>query len=880
MGTMIIAVALLVQPADSVTVPGIVVDAEGRPVSDVEVVLAGRKRPELSVPTLARTTTDSQGVFRLQVARERLQGIGPFQAVWAYRPGRTIAVSHVEPTGNAASQPVRLTLAEPFPRTVTIRDPDGRPLAGIRLVPLLDAMDGRGLYFTPDDWLERLTVATGPDGVATIPYLPAKVDPTRLRATAAGMIPHDFPLPDRPGSDRFTLELGRPAELTGSVTDASGQPAANVPVEVWSFDLRYEASDPGGKPKPALPGRLVHFDSGPIRTGADGSYRTPRQLMTGQTYQVVIRPEGDPTVNSGLLTLNTDLTTAPPLRIPLVQRRKLIGLVRDRQGQPVAGARVFLPSGEPSTTTDARGRYLLEGALPDKTYALVQADGFRLQGWPVRPARQPEERTLTLTRTSEASDRTMTVVPAPIPREEARALARRVLEPHLQAALAKGDENTRWDAIRLLSQCDPYRALELLEKQQFQSPGLDASLRNRIGAELLATDPVEAESVVAAIPDPGDRALGYAWLAESLPETARDRRRGLLERATVQVQAPAGAGRGSDPRTRLFELARVAGGWLDLGEVEKARPLIREGLEIATALPPAQRYLRSFLPTAARLETDRVLSLIRDLSDSRRRSCYVAISEALANEHPAEAERVFQLIDDASRVPVYERKKEVALRLCHPMARTDPERARRLVAGLKTPREQACAWALVALGLADRDRPAARSALAESIRIIDGLSGSRDAAALATTGLVAVNPAASILPIVERVAPERLEEVFWKAVARSLKGGGESLVFLARYDRDVADVLMQSSTARPRGPNGDVSYVWIFIQAGAVIDPRGAAAMLETLPPGDLNARDMRNRLIMQARDKLITCLVEPMDEHWKAAWERAGIPIGKPRLR
>src|SRR5262249_29658937 len=162
------------------------------------------------------------------------------------------------------------------------------------------------------------------------------------------------------------------------------------------------------------------------------------------------------------------------------------------------------------------------GVLPDRTYLLVKAEGFRLQGWPAAPARQPPERTLTIVRTSEPPDRTMAPLQAPIPAEEARALAPRVLEPYLQAVLEKDDDNSRWNSIRMLSQVDPTRALELLEKRHFQDPGLDASLRNRIAAELLATDPVEAESIVAAIENPGDRALGYAWLAEALPDAARD----------------------------------------------------------------------------------------------------------------------------------------------------------------------------------------------------------------------------------------------------------------------------------------------------------------------------------------------------------------------
>ena len=134
-----------------------------------------------------------------------------------------------------------------------------------------------------------------------------------------------------------------------------------------------------------------------------------------------------------------------------------------------------------------------------------------------------------------------------------------------------------------------------------------------------------------------------------------------------------------------------------------------------------ERYHADFLSTAARIEPDRVLSL--DPGPQQRRAaghCYAAVAESLANEHPAEAERVFQLIDDSSRV-AGENRTQIALRLCRRLAKTDPERARRIIAGLKTPQDQACGWALLALGLAERDKPAARSALAESIQVIDRL---------------------------------------------------------------------------------------------------------------------------------------------------------------
>ena len=183
-----------------------------------------------------------------------------------------------------------------------------------------------------------------------------------VRVTAPGIVPHVFPLPGRPGNNRVTLKLGRPARLAGSVFNDSGQPAANVPVEVWVENMYYTPSNPDGNPRPAGVPSLIHFDSGPIRTGADGSFRTPPQLMTGWSYRIVIRPEGDAPVNSDSLTARTELTTVPPLR--LQQRRKLIGLVHDRQGQPVAGARVFLPSGEPRPRRMPRAASCWKASFP------------------------------------------------------------------------------------------------------------------------------------------------------------------------------------------------------------------------------------------------------------------------------------------------------------------------------------------------------------------------------------------------------------------------------------------------------------------------------------------------------------------------------------
>jgi hypothetical protein len=267
----LLAALVAQQPADSLALSGVVVDTAGKPVSNVEVVLGGRILAEGSASALARMNTNDQGEFRLELVRQRLEGTGPLRFIWAYQPGRTVGIQRVDLTGNPPLPSVRLTLAEPFKRTLSVLDSEGRPVAGARLAPVL-----LSAFQTPDDWLERLTIVTGADGLATLTCLPVTIDPITVRVSAPGIVPHDLPLPRRPGSDRFTLKLGRRARLSGSVFYDSGEPAVNVTVEVWVQNPIYLPDGSGERKASGIPS-MIHFDSGPLRTRADGSFETPQQ---------------------------------------------------------------------------------------------------------------------------------------------------------------------------------------------------------------------------------------------------------------------------------------------------------------------------------------------------------------------------------------------------------------------------------------------------------------------------------------------------------------------------------------------------------------------------------------------------------------------------
>ena len=123
-----------------------------------------------------------------------------------------------------------------------------------------------------------------------------------------------------------------------------------------------------------------------------------------------------------------------PRTLPLmVQRpmRTVSGRVVDRQGKPVANIEVFQSGDGPertTTQTDADGA-VFPGRLSPGTRVSLRARRRVFDsraGWSSRPRATV---TVELTRTSERPAREMKMLADPIPLEESRALARRLVEP-------------------------------------------------------------------------------------------------------------------------------------------------------------------------------------------------------------------------------------------------------------------------------------------------------------------------------------------------------------------------------------------------------------------------------------------------------------------
>lgn len=879
-----------------------VVDSQGHPLPAVDTgVTIGYQRGSKSTMVFEQTKADGKGQVRLEVARRRPIGIVSHAYVWAHQPGRSVAAALVNLGVRTSPPPVPLTLEEPAKREMTILGPDDRPMRGLRIAPYAFRSAGRSRrsLTVPEEWVDRLTTTTDANGTATLTCLAPNMQLLAIRVAGPGIAPHTLPINTAAGNG--VLKLSRPGRLVGIVRTTAGQPLTDVPVEVW-----VQGAGTGSSRlinQSITPTEVVRFDPPALKTGPQGAFQTPPTLLNGSSYRVSIRHEGYLPFLSDWLTLDGERTAVPTIRLePL---RTLTGRIADSQGRAVAGARVFVAGQHPETATDAEGRFTLRDLRPGKTVLLAEKPGFRLRGRPVDPSASTEVRSLTLARTGEVLEPTIKPMPEVLPLEESRAVAEQLLRPCLPDEAEPGNNHMNLAAIAALGSFDPDHALKLLQNGEFQKDAYYARAQAEIAAGLAEKAPERAVALVEAIPDSSEKVRHLIEVARALPASERDRKNALLDQASRGLNA-------FQPYVQLqWPLPSIVEQWLDMGERDRARLLLQKGKSRYDAVPAGSTgTLPEFLRQLARLEPDQAIERLRKIPDLTKLSTMVlsydspaAIAVGLATDHPARAERTFNLWD-RTEVQWQWHTTHYAMRLCYRLARVDPARARRVAIAQRGPSERALAWAYVALGLAEnKDRAAAAESIDQAIEETDRLrqSGPGPEAIPILSDVLLMyptNPAALILPVVERAAPDRFDDIFWRAVAlhprvedyeeRDFQYSdiGFECILIARYDRAVAaalfapmDTYLHGLAARRERRNAFASS---HLVALSCIDPRAAVSLLDSLTspgPFDPPLSDYSvSNPAHAARMILARALGQPAERRWKFLWSRIGaqLPLGE----
>lgn len=355
---------------------GRVVDPQGRPLGDVEVLAVpqgslGPRAFSPSDPVADRTKTDPQGRFELGHLRPE-QGY----EVRASRTG-TLPAARSATVGDAAAPPRELTLVLAPSRSARgkVQDPDGKPIAGAEAAVRPALRPGSPDTDTGDT--EAPAVQSDARGVFSIPELPAaEVELTvRRKGYAAAVLPA-LRIPAGSGpADLGVVTLRPGATLAGRVIDQRGRAVAGG--EVFLLE---EPAGPNGIDR-ALKDRKPAAATGP-----DGRFSI-EDLAKGSPVHVAVRA-------AGYLVAQVRAVRPPtekPVVIRLEPEAALAGRVMDEAGNPVPGARVdlhwqaFLPEepdrpvGEPilrNTRADGEGRFEFRGLPAGSAQVSASAPAF------------------------------------------------------------------------------------------------------------------------------------------------------------------------------------------------------------------------------------------------------------------------------------------------------------------------------------------------------------------------------------------------------------------------------------------------------------------------------------------------------------------------
>lgn len=607
---------------------------------------------------------------------------------------------------------------------------------------------------------------------------------------------------------------------------------------------------------------LVANDGGQPLTDAEGSFTSSRTLDPVGSYQVEVKADGFVPAMSAW----KDMGNGNPLLLDTVvvpRIRLLEGRVLDRTGKPVAGAHVVRGDCRQwaESVSDEEGRFHLRAAILGPGYVFVRNAGFRFHGQRC-DAIEPLE--VKLLARDETPVQRMATVPLPsLP--ERKALAAILAAQADPAKLLAGNDDERFTALKQLAQAEPGSALEELEKRPLKSAWFDSYVRREAAKRVMGQDIEEARSIVDSMKDASFRARGYLDLHDALPAGKRAEKIALLNQALLHSQGEEAADH------RLLTLREVARRLWVLGDRARATGLLREGEAIARQLPTDgwPGYARgAFAEDLALIDLPAALALMKGLKDSFEVVRHHGnLACKLATSSPADAERVFDLMQAFNERNQVLNREHYAVRLCWRLAPKDLPRARRIAESIQTwAISKARAHVVMAQALAKSDPAAAKAMIDETLALLN-----RQAAAGEPNyngqymGAVC---AAVLLEVAEAIDPDLVLEVFWQALALGVappagkappypgtrsSALGTLALLVARYDHAIARHLIHEASREPHPVHGHHCH----ILAAALVDPQGAAAMFDQITDAHAKKR---------IRNTLLAILSSEDDARWRAA--------------
>ncbi len=830
-----------------VTVTGIFVErGTGKPVPGISATLidlGGNRRESQTVKT------DEQGRYTFR-ALPGLVRVGHFN----FPPTHVQSPSQGWEDFTVPEPPgaVQLATREALPAAGPLRgqvvDEQGRPVPGalVRASWLLGGAKGTSggnVEAKTDEQGNFVLGGLGPDSTVTITGKLRDRQSTTPLQTQAGAAE----------AVRVVINPISTLALNGRLLGPEGKPVADIPIKI---QFRVEKNNFPGFPQP------VQFEGNPeIKTGPDGSFRTPKELEgKPREFRIQVSAEGFfPAESEWVPASEGDLLTVPDVVLkPQRKARSVAGRVVDRNGQPVPEALVSQAGdGErwTSTKTDADGRFRLTGVAEGEALIFAEAPAFRFGGTVVHSKEDAVE--IRLGRQTEPPLPLGKPLPPPLTRKEERALARELLEPVLRSYRSGSIAPHQASPLLILARVEPEAVLEMIENRVISD--LSGALQQAALGQY-EDDPAAAIATVEADLNPDSRPLAWLALHDFRPVAERAQREDLLNRALTDTRKP------MPLPLKIQRIGQIADRWLELGVLDKAKSILQEGQKIVAEWPKNDwsQEAEDFGEVLAVIDLPTSIALF----ERRGKTTVSPADEASIHRHKGQAairlaalapEQAERLIGPPS--PSFDQRPAIVLKVARKMARVDLARARRILKSLDAPSDAGISsdralvffgLGLIAAELSGSDPVQARALLDEAftglrkIAVDEPLTPRQ--ASLSTL-------MAALLSVVERVDADRLPERLWLAAAsrppflqkptsREVEAGATLAMRFAPYDRAIADAV--AASAMERLVNMVPEFLGYYgnelptaFKCLAAYDPRCIAPLLPNLPK--LSRRSLQN---------------------------------------
>ncbi len=829
-------------PSAAATVSGRVLDAEGRPAVGVEVLLSGLEAGSPGRPVLSRAKSDNYGRFKIDVPDEKdpSRANSPL-ALWAYRAKSGLAGQAFTRRALPATGSVRLKLSGPVQTALRVVGPDAKPVAGARVAPVSVHVPGgmrpRSTYPLPDSLTRLLTTETDAGGKGQIDGCrPEDIDAVWVEAAGFGR--QGTELAAGAGATR-SITLEPAGRLTGRVQTDDPSDARGLAISAITFP----GVESRGSPHTVGEGRTTPDAGGRFEIAALAAGKLALNVVPAEGSKLRPKLPADLVIEPGKTTEVTIAMEGP------AQARTVVGRVVDREGRAVEGAVVFQSGDSPARTeaeTGADGRFKLPGVVTRPTYVFVRKPGYCFGGLVIAP--ESEEVTLAIRKVSEPPVLMRKTLPPALPRQEEIALARRLIDPYAERVFKQGDEGEKVRTLEALARIEPERVLELIEqKKVFSAPFFNGMIGLQVALGMMDESVDEALAVLEGVEDPGAKAIGCIIASRKIGLQKRAQAIDVLERALLNAKAAR-----EPDGIRLLLMGQVAEGFLDVGQAERGRALLREGETVAKQFPKGgwAGYARgAFAEELVQIDVEAALGLTKDLDDPREFDRHHGnIAHELGSRDPARAEAVLMMVRDRLQRDLY------TVRVVYRMAPVDLARARRLAEAIGDDGLKGFGLGMMALRLSEARKEAAREVLASAYESLERSSHIIQPKPNSLYYFCSV--AAALLPVAEQVDPGLVDEYLWRSLAMRrphpweadlngrMPGQADAplAMMLARYDRAIAHSLVEP-LARDTGPaHAYFSNRGELHAAAAAIDPKWAVALVEAMADDpDLKLQSPKN---------------------------------------